>query len=561
MLPIFGVCLGLQSLASEYGAKVKNLPVVKHGLVSVVHHTGTDIFKGVDVVHAVRYHSLHAELSGNEDLKELAWTFDEDTRVTMGLKHNKRPFWAVQYHPESILTGGGGIEVMRNFLSLARSWNAAHSRRLHDWNRKASSIFGPCWPNPRIPFTSGHHPPSRTVLTSTVDRPDLTAVTICELLGVTDDHSPFVMLESAAQPGRYTIIGCLHSNSPRITYSIGEHTLHLQQGETCSHIALGTDDVWSWTARFMSRRKASGGLSNIPFWGGLVGYLSYELGVESLSLPSTVSIMHNRHPDMNLVFVERSIILDSVTGTVYIQSIIEDDSKWLADTNKLLHSTTQTPFTNTVPSSTNARTTIVLPDSEIYKNRIYCAKEHLFAGESYELCLTAPTRVILNGTLSQKASPKSSLSWERYKLLRQLNPAPYGAYFRLHPTTLLASSPERFLSFTRPPGSTFQLRPIKGTIRKGPDITRAVAERALRGNPKEVAENLMIVDLIRHDLHHVIGQDVDVKKFCGVEEYSTVWQLVSVIEGKAAKGADRPDSRRPNGALGWELLRRSLPPG
>lgn len=561
MLPIFGVCLGLQSLASEYGARVKRLPVVKHGQVSVVQHTGTDVFKGVGAVNAVRYHSLHAELSGNEDLEELAWTFDDDIRVTMALKHNRRPFWAVQYHPESILTCGGGIEVMLNFWSLARSWNAAHNRYLRHWDSKASSIFGSPWPNPRISFTSNHHPASRTVLTSTIHRPDLTAVTLCELLGIADDYSPFVMLESAAQPGRYTIIGCLHSNSPRITYSIGEYALHFQQGDACLRIDLGSDDIWSWTARFMSQRKASGGRSDIPFWGGLVGYLSYELGVESLSLPSTVPVMDDRHPDMNLVFVERSIVLDSMTGKVYIQSIIEGDSKWLADTAKLLRSVTQTPSTNIAPSSTDVQTTIILPDSEIYKSRIYCAKEYLFAGESYELCLTAPTRVVLNDPLSQKASQAGSLSWQRYKLLRELNPAPYGAYLRLHPTTLLASSPERFLSFTRPPGSTFQLRPIKGTIRKGPGITRAVAERELRGSPKEVAENLMIVDLIRHDLHHVIGEDVDVKKFCDVEEYRTVWQLVSVIEGRAAKGVDVPDSERANGALGWELLKRSLPPG
>jgi para-aminobenzoate synthetase len=69
----------------------------------------------------------------------------------------------------------------------------------------------------------------------------------------------------------------------------------------------------------------------------------------------------------------------------------------------------------------------------------------------------------------------------------------------------------------------------------------------------------MIVDLIRHDLHAVVGEDVQVKQFCGVEEYETVWQLVSVIEGKlepGTSGASDPDSQ-----LGWEMLRTSLPPG
>lgn len=69
----------------------------------------------------------------------------------------------------------------------------------------------------------------------------------------------------------------------------------------------------------------------------------------------------------------------------------------------------------------------------------------------------------------------------------------------------------------------------------------------------------MIVDLIRHDLHGVVGDDVQVKQFCGVEEYETVWQLVSVIEGKLAD--DNSASLDPDSELGWEVLKRSLPPG
>lgn len=76
------------------------------------------------------------------------------------------------------------------------------------------------------------------------------------------------------------------------------------------------------------------------------------------------------------------------------------------------------------------------------------------------------------------------------------------------------------------------------------------------GSPKEVAENLMIVDLIRHDLHGVVGDDVVVQQFCVVEEYETVWQLVSVIEGKL-----NPDAADAEDQLGWQVLKRSLPPG
>jgi para-aminobenzoate synthetase len=69
----------------------------------------------------------------------------------------------------------------------------------------------------------------------------------------------------------------------------------------------------------------------------------------------------------------------------------------------------------------------------------------------------------------------------------------------------------------------------------------------------------MIADLIRHDLYGVLGEDVRVKQFCNVEEYATVWQLVSVIEGSLSTNSI--DGRLDDGELGWEVLRRSLPPG
>jgi len=176
--------------------------------------------------------------------------------------------------------------------------------------------------------------------------------------------------------------------------------------------------------------------------------------------------------------------------------------------------------------------------------------ECLFSGDSYELCLTDLTRI----TVTQEAAIPT---WERYKHLRQVNPAPHSAYLRLHPTTFLSSSPERFLSYSRSPGAVCQLRPIKGTVRKLPHITREVAENLLAGNRKEIAENLMIVDLIRHDLHNAVGENVSMTKFCGVEEYKTVWQLVSVIEGSLPEGTPV----MVDDCLGWEVLKRSLPPG
>ncbi|OSC99452.1 para-aminobenzoic acid synthetase [Trametes coccinea BRFM310] len=565
LIPIFGVCLGLQSLAVEFGARIKRLNVVKHGQVSEVIHSGTDIFEGVGPIHAVRYHSLHVEFYENKHLVPLAWADDgeENGRVLMSLKHAHKPFWSVQYHPESVCTSGGGEEVLRNFWRLASSWSAARQRTTLPWIPILQSSVGPSWPltdsrgAERPDFERvASHVATRILPLSGVDVPR-----ICEMLGVLDEEEGFVMLDSAASPGRFSIIGCLTRTSSRITYSVGESFIRIREGENITFVELGSSDVWTWLSAFMRRRRASGGMPDVPFWGGLVGYLSYELGAHTLTPIPPRSDSRPRHPDVNLVFVERSVVVDTLRKTAYVQSILPGDGKWLQEIVSRLETLTSPP-SNVMPSNPcvsrlpQPQAVITLPNRAEYISKIKAAKEWLFSGDSYELCVTAPTRIRAPRSPSAVARGISP-SWELYKTLRARNPAPHSAYLRLHPSTLLSSSPERFLSYSRPPESLCQLRPIKGTVRKAPGITRAVAEEMLAGSRKEVAENLMIVDLIRHDLHSVVGEDVHVRQFCKVEEYETVWQLVSVIEGKPTpqtKGKIHAD-------LGFDVLRASLPPG
>ena len=569
LLPIFGVCLGLQSLGVEFGAKLKRLHVVKHGQVSHIRHEGTDIFQGVGEVNAVRYHSLHVQFAEDSELRQLAWSDDgeENGLVVMALRHTIKPFWAVQYHPESVCTDGGGSEVIRNFWRLAKIWARAHERRPRPWNSTAQQYIGHSWPQLFSGILSKATPVIRTVSTTVLMLPDLTTTTICERFGVYKESTPFVLLDSAAQPGRFTIIGALTTSSPKITYSTGDSFVSVTEGSVSVCKSLGSHNIWSWMASFMRSRKAQGGCSDVPFWGGLVGYLSYELGVQSLSVPRK-SGRTKSHPDVNLVFVERSIVRDSATGHIYLQSLIPDDHAWIFDTTTILQDAARPlcAHTDQVTSIQKSRKPsssapiVILPSKASYISRVKSAKDHLFAGDSYELCLTAPTRIICNKP-SLASNMRSSSSWELYKTLRSKNPAPHSAYLRLHPSTLVASSPERFLSYSRGPGTVCQLRPIKGTLRKGPGVTRAIAEQALAGNRKEVAENLMIVDLIRHDLHGVVGEDVQVKQFCGVEESETVWSLVSVIEGKLPPTSVDTPGLDADGQLGWEVLSRSLPPG
>ncbi|TFK30912.1 para-aminobenzoic acid synthetase [Coprinopsis marcescibilis] len=558
LLPIFGVCLGLQSLALESGGTLGRLKVVKHGQISQVQHTSSDIFQGVGEVHAVRYHSLHVTVPTGGSIEELGWVDEEENgHVVMAIKHHRRPFWAVQYHPESVRTEGGGCEVLVNFWSLAQGWSRAAGRRQTPWNPSIAGKVGTLWPYNHPQRTNKLTAPSskNLLISRSVHLPQLKSTRICEYLGVLEERSKFVLLDSAASPGRFSVIGSLLPTSLQVAYCVGDSCVSLISGNHTTSDELGAHDIWQWLATYMRSKRVANGNPSIPFWGGFVGYLSYELGLPTLEVAS-IHTKKKAHPDVNLVFVERSIVLDTDTGTLHIQSILPNDESWVdkvvQDLTDLAHSEEQSRKPTAV-LSLSPISTVILPDRKRYIAKIDRAKECLFSGDSYELCVTAQTKISIPHHQTKQST--TSTSWDRYLQLKKLNPAPHSAYLRLHPTTLISSSPERFLSYSRPPNSVCQLRPIKGTIRKADGITRAVAEKALAGSPKEVAENLMIVDLIRHDLHGIVGDNVTVSQFCGVEEYETVWQLVSVIEGQADPSAPVDEE------LGWNVLKASLPPG
>ncbi len=121
-VPVFGVCLGHQSIGQVFGARVVRAPTPMHGKISPVFHNGTDVFAGLpSPFNATRYHSLTLEPSSiPDDLDVTAWTADG---VIMGIRHKTHPISGVQFHPESIASEHGH-DLLRNFLTDARAWKA-----------------------------------------------------------------------------------------------------------------------------------------------------------------------------------------------------------------------------------------------------------------------------------------------------------------------------------------------------------------------------------------------------------------------------------------------------
>ncbi|MHB1204201.1 MAG: anthranilate synthase component II [Rhodospirillaceae bacterium] len=113
-IPIFGVCLGLQSIGQAFGGKVVRAPVPMHGKVSTITHTGHPMFAGIPKSFAAtRYHSLVVDRPSLPAV--LTVTAESEDGLIMGLAHRDLPITAVQFHPESIASDFGH-RILGNFL-------------------------------------------------------------------------------------------------------------------------------------------------------------------------------------------------------------------------------------------------------------------------------------------------------------------------------------------------------------------------------------------------------------------------------------------------------------
>ncbi len=115
-LPLLGVCLGHQSIASAFGSEIVRAERLMHGKTSRIYHDGKTLFAGLpNPFEATRYHSLIVKRDTLSECFEVsAWTEEDEV---MGIRHDTYPLEGVQFHPESILTGVGK-DLLANFLKL-----------------------------------------------------------------------------------------------------------------------------------------------------------------------------------------------------------------------------------------------------------------------------------------------------------------------------------------------------------------------------------------------------------------------------------------------------------
>ncbi|WP_420095324.1 aminodeoxychorismate synthase component I [Brevibacterium sediminis] len=574
-IPVLGVCLGHQGIAYVHGGAVAHAPEPRHGRVSQIRHTESELFAGIpSPFSAVRYHSL-AVTDLPSCLEPTAWSKDG---VIQAVRHRTKPQWGVQFHPESIASEQART-LLQNFAELTEAWNrrGQHENDLpatEDWVGKdlapgsdvPAGTCGVLDPSQRTTSLSPprhHYILDSDVLPQKVSNERLFA----ELFG---DEPEAVWLDGNLpdnDSSRFSIMGAPSGPLSKVaTASVPEGIVEVRSASGESENIIQSSGFFDWLDAELAstivavsgqRIGTPGAESAFPdmradsqdlpfdFRLGWVGYLGYELKTEVGS--------PNRHesdlPDAVMMFLDRALVIDHDTERIHLLTLRRaDDSDgqeasqvWIDHARTRIATvptdevtgahrpnTASAKVDTTDPAKRRNPNLVARHSRDEYLDLIDQVQGKTTDGETYEVCLTN----MLEGTADPHESPLAM-----YLRLRADNPTPFGAFIRTREAAILSTSPERFLRIGA--GSRVESKPIKGTRPRGanPDEDEAI-KAELAASVKDRSENLMIVDLVRHDLGRTaeLGS-VQVDTLFGIESYATVHQMVSTVSSRLAENA------------------------
>ena len=316
--------------------------------------------------------------------------------------------------------------------------------------------------------------------------------------------------------------GAMASEQPQLSrYSICGGAPRTIQGET----RLWTPKIGEILPFLRSLLKQpsidNSKVAHLPFTGGWLGWLGYDLAWEIEQLPELnedtlpFPVAYWYEPECFAVLDHRLQIL------------------WLAGNDDRQLDNLEAKLANPVreTSSNTATTSAItfLTDRQQYQNAVQQAKRYIQAGDIFQT----------NLSLRFQTSTTND-SWSIYQQLQQINPSPFASYWRSPWGDVISCSPERLVQLE---GNIAQTRPIAGTRKRGadPEKDRAL-EQELLADVKEQAEHIMLVDLERNDLGRVCQWgSVEVDELLVIERYSHVMHLVSNVRGILSSDRDAID--------------------
>jgi anthranilate synthase component 1 len=280
-------------------------------------------------------------------------------------------------------------------------------------------------------------------------------------------------------------------------------------------------------------------LDGLPrFYGGAVGFMSYDMVKFFEDLPETVKDDTDWN-DSYFMITDTLVIFDNLKHNVKVVCNVHLDNentginsqykKAIETINQiieLLNRPLKKTISNTPKKSLRIRSNVKKND---FKEIVNKAKKYIRAGEIIQVVLSQRFETDLN------TDP-----FKLYRSLRMVNPSPYMYYLKMEKDIIVGSSPEVLV---RLENDEIFLRPIAGTRPRGKDEKEDIAlENSLKKDPKEIAEHIMLVDLGRNDVGRVSKMgSVTVEDFKVIERYSHVMHLVSSVYGVLKKGKNAFD--------------------
>ena len=357
-----------------------------------------------------------------------------------------------------------------------------------------------------------------------------------------DQQQPVFLLESVEggeRWGRYSFLG----TSVRSDIRIFADEVRIQDNAKQTTIAHNGDPLH--VLKDIMDHYQPARITELPrFWGGMVGYLTYEMVSFFEAIP-------NQWPDdkplAHFVIPEELLIFDNIRNTLMIVVTVFTDAHNQTDAlyaaaRERIDAILVRMETCSIETKTDEQPDLVQLSPQLesgaYQAHVKKTKEYIRAGDIIQAVIAQPF----------ECDAPSDL-WALYRAQRYVNPSPYLFFMQLDQVTLIGSSPE---TMVRLENGVATLRPIAGTRRRGTteQEDRALADELLQ-DEKERAEHLMLVDLGRNDLGRVATTGtVQVTDLMFVERYSHVMHLVSNICCDVKPEFDA-----------WDLLRATFPAG
>jgi len=349
----------------------------------------------------------------------------------------------------------------------------------------------------------------------------------------------FESVEGGERWGRYSFL----STSVRSHVRVYADHVEIEQDNQKQQIPHGGNPL-SVLKTLMSRYRAAQ-VPGLPrFWGGLVGYMTYEMVSFFEAIPNR---MPPEKPVAHFIIPDGLLIFDNIRHTLLVVRICFLDGEQQPDRAFAEAREKIDAFLNKMDRH--------LPEKQKNSHPDGCRLEALWEDDRYRSLVRKIKEYILAGDVIQTVisqpfgcSPAPDL-WSLYRAQRFINPSPYLYFLHLDGTTLIGSSPE---TMVRLENGIATLRPIAGTRPRGEteQADRSLADELL-SDEKERAEHLMLVDLGRNDLGRVAETGtVQVTDLMIVERYSHVMHLVSNICCDVKSGFDA-----------WDLLKATFPAG